>query len=141
MHSEKISDPSDSRSKKEAKPGLTATPVMFPRLCAAMLGACLGFMLAMSVQAGPRQALRGHVPAAVAGSNPIIRVAGDRRLKLAIGLPLRNAESLTNLLEQLYNPLNKLAASLSAFQPSISAKCISSSEALWPSSSVKSTLA
>lgn len=51
-----------------------------------------------------RQVLKGHVPEAVASLRPVARLQGGQRLHLAIGLPLRNRESLTNLLQQLYDP-------------------------------------
>ena len=54
--------------------------------------------------AGGRQFLRGHVPAVVAGLQPIGRLAATSRLNLAIGLPLRNQQALTQLLQQLSDP-------------------------------------
>jgi uncharacterized repeat protein (TIGR01451 family) len=50
------------------------------------------------------QKLRGHVPAAVARLAPVGQLPGSQRLNLAIGLPLRNREALTNLLHDLYDP-------------------------------------
>jgi subtilase family serine protease len=50
------------------------------------------------------QKLRGHVPAAVSRLTPLGRENGSDRLRLAIGLPLRNQTELTNLLQQLYDP-------------------------------------
>src|ERR1035437_952862 len=67
----------------------------------------LAFGLPLTGSAAPRQQLRGgHVPAAVARFNlqPVDRLPATKRLKLGIGLPLRNREALTNLLQQLYNP-------------------------------------
>ena len=48
----------------------------------------------------------GHVPAAVARGTiaPLGRVPGTNRLQLALGLPLRNREALTNLLAAIYQP-------------------------------------
>ena len=40
----------------------------------------------------------GHLPAPEARRTPVDRLAGSKRLNLAIGLPLRNREALTNLL-------------------------------------------
>ncbi len=54
--------------------------------------------------AATRQLLKGQVPAVVPGLHPIGNLPGTQRLNLAIGLPLRNTESLTNLLQQLYDP-------------------------------------
>jgi hypothetical protein len=51
-----------------------------------------------------RQVLPGHVPAAAAHALPTGRLASSANLRLAIGLPLRNKEALTNLLQQLYDP-------------------------------------
>ena len=63
---------------------------------------CLQFAtIAQPVQT---QSLPGHVPAAVAHLTPVGRLEADRELKLAIGLPLRNQEGLTNLLQRIYDP-------------------------------------
>src|ERR1019366_7570596 len=51
-----------------------------------------------------RPALSAHVPAEAKLATPLGRLPGDRRLNLAIGLPLRHTEALTNLLRQLYDP-------------------------------------
>ena len=53
-----------------------------------------------------RQALRGHVPEAVARLKlPALgRLPATNRLNLAIGLPLRNTNALTRLLHDLYDP-------------------------------------
>jgi subtilase family serine protease len=70
--------------------------------------ACVAILLfaTSSVQAAERQALRGHVPRAIADLNlqPVGLLPGTNRLHLAIGLPLRNQEALTALLQQLYDP-------------------------------------
>src|SRR3984957_10320881 len=52
-----------------------------------------------------QQVLSGHVPEPVARFHlqPIGHLPGTNRLPLAIGLPLRNRETLTNLLGQLYD--------------------------------------
>jgi subtilase family serine protease len=57
-----------------------------------------------TAQGAQRQTLHGHVPAAVYRTQPIGRLPGSNRLDLAIGLPLRNREGLTNLLQALSNP-------------------------------------
>jgi subtilase family serine protease len=69
---------------------------------AALLTACgLGFGL----PAHPaRQVLKGHVPAISKRLSSVGRLEGSRRLDLAIGLPLRDAAKLTNLLQELYLP-------------------------------------
>jgi subtilase family serine protease len=51
-----------------------------------------------------RPLLPGHVPAIVSQLRPMGDLPGETNLNLAIGLPLRNREALTNLLEQLYDP-------------------------------------
>ena len=57
-----------------------------------------------SVPAAGRQVLQGHVPAAVAESKLMSRVAPTTRMNLAIGLPLRNQEELDKLLKELATP-------------------------------------
>ena len=64
----------------------------------------LALLLAMDASAGERQVLRGHVPPATAGLQPLGRLPANQRLDLAISLPLRNREALTNLLRQIYDP-------------------------------------
>ncbi len=70
------------------------------------LGALALLLFTASAWAQDRRVLLGHVPRAVANLNlqPIGRLSGSTRLKLAIGLPLRNQEALTNLLRQIYDP-------------------------------------
>ena len=69
--------------------------------------------LALVLSAGPgagaaraagKQVLYGHVPAAVAQLPAVDRLAGANRLRLAIGLPLRNTEQLNQLLRDIYDP-------------------------------------
>lgn len=48
--------------------------------------------------------LPGHVPAVVSRLVPMSQVAPATNMQLSIGLPLRNQEALTNLLQQLYDP-------------------------------------
>ncbi len=59
-------------------------------------------------QAPQRQFVHGHVPREVAHLQPTGRMAASARLSLAIGLPLRNPEGLTNLLRQIYDPTGPL---------------------------------
>jgi subtilase family serine protease len=58
--------------------------------------------------AAERQVLHGHVPVAVAHFKlqPTGQLPAATSLHLAIGLPLRNQEALTGLIQQLYNPAN-----------------------------------
>src|ERR1035441_7501357 len=58
-----------------------------------------------SAQVAPAgQSMHGQIPSAVGRMQPVDHLEGSRRLNLAIGLPLRNRESLTNLLHDLYDP-------------------------------------
>jgi hypothetical protein len=68
--------------------------------------ACVGAVLicGVAIEANAQQVLAGHVPRAVASSRPVSRLAGASRLNLAIGLPLRNQNSLNELLAQLSDP-------------------------------------
>jgi subtilase family serine protease len=50
------------------------------------------------------QPLRGQRPAAIAKLRPVGRLPGDRRLRLAIELPLRNGQQLRSLLRETYDP-------------------------------------
>ncbi len=63
-------------------------------------------LLAFSAGAAEHRTLSGHVPAAVSRLNlsPLGRSLPASQLSLAIGLPLRDKESLTRLFEQMYNP-------------------------------------
>ena len=63
----------------------------------------LGLLLASSAGA-EHQVLRGHVPAGLARVQPLGRLDPLRRLNLAIGLPLRNRQALTHLLEAICDP-------------------------------------
>jgi uncharacterized repeat protein (TIGR01451 family) len=67
--------------------------------------ACVAVFLPFTTPArAAMQILSGHVPAIVARLQPVENLAGSQRLNLAIGLPLRNREALTNLLQQIYDP-------------------------------------
>ena len=75
--------------------------------CAAVVACLSTFTLLLTpVQAAERQVLQGHIPLAVASLHlqPISALATSQHLRLAISLPLRNSEALTNLLEQIYDP-------------------------------------
>jgi uncharacterized repeat protein (TIGR03803 family) len=54
--------------------------------------------------AANRQIVAGHVPQAAKLAQPVASLATTRRLDLAIGLPLRNREALTNFLQEIYRP-------------------------------------
>jgi len=61
-------------------------------------------LCAPAVRGAGSQRLHGQVPAAVANLRPMGHLARTNHLNLAIGLPLRNQEALTNLLRQIYDP-------------------------------------
>jgi uncharacterized repeat protein (TIGR01451 family) len=65
---------------------------------------CVFLTVCPPVAAAQRQFLKGHVPAAVNNTLPVGDLPASTRLNLAIGLPLRNRETLTNLLQELYDP-------------------------------------
>ena len=71
---------------------------------------CTTFLLALALpaRAEESQVLQGHVPAVLPRLQPVERLAGERRLNLAIGLPLRNQAGLSALLEQLYDPASRV---------------------------------
>ena len=48
--------------------------------------------------------LHGHVPAVVSKLQAMGLLPATTNLNLAIGLPLRNREALTNLLREIYDP-------------------------------------
>jgi subtilase family serine protease len=52
------------------------------------------------------QVLRGHVPLEVSRTKSLAHLAPEKRIKLAIGLPLRNQAALDELLKNLYDPAN-----------------------------------
>jgi hypothetical protein len=63
-------------------------------------------LLIPNANAAERQVLRGHMVKAVANLHlqPLGEPSSSSNLDLVITLPLRNAETLTNLLQQLYDP-------------------------------------
>lgn len=62
-------------------------------------------VMAMGVlEAAPNQLLLNHVPRAVAESRQVGPVAGATKLNLAIGLPLRNAAELEQMVQQIADP-------------------------------------
>ena len=75
-------------------------------LVARSLGLALFFIATLHGAAAERQALHGHVPAAVAHFNlqPTGELPATKSLQLAIGLPLRNEAALDDLLRQIYDP-------------------------------------
>ncbi len=69
-----------------------------------LIGAFVLFSTGNTGLAAGRQFLHGHVPKAVMQLQPMGRFPGTNRLHLAIGLPLRNRETLDQLLQQIYDP-------------------------------------
>jgi hypothetical protein len=63
-------------------------------------------LFATTARAADREVLHGHVPTAVTKLNlqPVGQLPSTNRLHLAIGLPLRNSQVLSNLLQQIYDP-------------------------------------
>src|SRR5579859_5209722 len=68
------------------------------------LGLSVVLFFQAAAGAAEREILRDHVPAVVKRLQPTGRLESAERLDLAIGLPLRNREALTNLLREIYNP-------------------------------------
>jgi uncharacterized repeat protein (TIGR03803 family) len=68
-----------------------------------LAGAMMIFSSPMAHAANP-QVLCHLVPAAVENSTPVGHGIMARKMNLTIGLPLRNREALTNLLQELYDP-------------------------------------
>ena len=62
------------------------------------------FFAAPSAPAAALQALRGHVPAAVAQMQPTGHLSATNRLHLAVGLAPRNPDALAKLLRDLQDP-------------------------------------
>jgi uncharacterized repeat protein (TIGR03803 family) len=60
-------------------------------------------VMAPAPDAAAGQLMRGQIPPGVELLRPVGRLDGSSRLNLAIGLPLRNGEKLTNLLHDLYD--------------------------------------
>ena len=64
----------------------------------------VAFTSVSRAQNPPAQQLRGHIPEAAKRLTPIGHENSADHLQLAIGLPLRNQDELTNLLQQIYDP-------------------------------------
>lgn len=74
------------------------------RLLAGGLVFAANAVVFFEVPAGAAEVLHDHVPAAVKRLQPMGRLEGAKRLDLAIGLPLRDRETLTILLREIYSP-------------------------------------
>jgi uncharacterized repeat protein (TIGR03803 family) len=68
---------------------------------AALLTALL---VTLSTAFAEKQTLKAHKPPAVDRLSPVARLEPARTLELGIALPLRNRETLTNVLQELYDP-------------------------------------
>jgi uncharacterized repeat protein (TIGR03803 family) len=88
----------DSRSR----PSSTRAGQTVRRLILA--GAASLILLAHPARATQPQALRGQVPAAVRGLQPLERLNPGERLDLVLVLPLRDGEKLQALVQELYEP-------------------------------------
>jgi uncharacterized repeat protein (TIGR01451 family) len=73
------------------------------RFCGLLLAVFFALFSATPAHAAGR-ILPGHVPPAVKTMTPVGSLNADRHLGLAISLPLRNTEDLTNLLREIYDP-------------------------------------
>src|ERR1700722_15160598 len=66
---------------------------------------CIRLLVTLSSTHAAQQVLKGHhVPPITKQLTPINRLESGAHLDLAIGLPLRNREQLTNLLQDIYQP-------------------------------------
>jgi hypothetical protein len=70
-------------------------------VCATVL-----LVAATGALAQPARTLQGHVPDVVGRLRPLANLAPQTRLRLAVGLPLRNKPALINLIKDLYDPAN-----------------------------------
>jgi len=81
----------------------TGFPAGWLRTALVIAGLC-GLQFAAPGQTVRLQTLPGQVPAAVAQLTPVGRPEAAREIRIAVGLPLRHAAELTNLLQNLYDP-------------------------------------
>jgi Pro-kumamolisin, activation domain len=79
-----------------------AMPVVLEHLL--QLACAIGVLLPALAGAQPLQQLHGHVPKAVAALTAMGPVADSTPIDVVIGLPPRNAESLTAALHDIYDP-------------------------------------
>jgi subtilase family serine protease len=69
-----------------------------------VLAALLALPFSGWAQTAGQKLLPRHVPATIQRLKPIGPVPASQKLRLAVGLPLRQTDELTNLLRQLYDP-------------------------------------
>ena len=87
-------------SKTPEKPGWRrSTQILISSICAILF-----FLIIASARSAGMQFLHSRLPTIVAGLQPLHHFANTNTLDLAIGLPLRKKEALTNLLQDIYDP-------------------------------------
>ena len=64
----------------------------------------VGWLMSVSPSQAAQQVVKDHAPSITRHLSSVGRLDSRIRLDLAIGLPLRNRERLTNMLEELYTP-------------------------------------
>ena len=102
MKSQLIGHDGGSRGVKDISPNPTIRQATNPvRLVLLALA-----WVVLPAGAAQMQTVSGHVPAAVKSLTPMGRMPPGTQLNLAIGLPLRNAPALSNLLHQIYDSAN-----------------------------------
>jgi xanthomonalisin len=69
-----------------------------------MFALAAAFALIQPAHGAPSQRLGGHGVEAAVADRALGALPTDKRLKLAVGLPLRNSAALKTFLEDLYNP-------------------------------------
>jgi hypothetical protein len=89
-------------------PSKRGLPFLLDCCCACLIATVLLALPAVSFASASNtakpQVLNGHVPRITKGLSPRSRLDASYQMQVTIGLPLRNREQLTNLLENLYNP-------------------------------------
>ena len=86
-----------------------AMKITITRLVACFAGGALCSTLIANpplllAEPGARQTLQGHVPQLIAGLRPLRPLEATNRLRLAIGLPMRDKTGADALMQQLYDP-------------------------------------
>jgi uncharacterized repeat protein (TIGR03803 family) len=84
--------------------GIKFAPLRFAVVRVCLWWGLMPGLFATSARAADRQVLPNHAPAAVTNAAPIRHLPRWSKLNLSIGLPLRDRQGLTNLLQQLYDP-------------------------------------
>src|ERR1019366_2081560 len=76
------------------------------------LGQWLGIVsvlgMALPLSAVERPLARGHVPEVVKRLQAAGKLSAETSLNLAIGLPLRNSQTLANLMRDVYDPTSRV---------------------------------